>query len=76
MTEGEFKEFQKRIGWGEEFNFYYKDEEYWISQNPNRFHLTKVKGAITQTFETADQLFQNGRIMGNLLKEIYEEIDW
>jgi hypothetical protein len=76
MTKNEFEEFQERIGWGEEFNFYYKDEEYWISQNLDGYYLTKGKGSFTQGFNTIEQLFQKGTIQGKLLSEIYEEIDW
>ncbi len=76
MTQDDFKEFQERIGWGEELNFYYKNEEYWISRNLNGCHLTKVKGSITQTFVTSEELFQKGRIEGKFLTDIYEDIDW
>lgn len=76
MTKDEFKEFHERIGWGEEFNFYYKNEEYWISRNLSGCYLTKVKEPIIQTFETSEELFQKGRIEGKLLTEIYEDIDW
>ena len=76
MTKDEFKEFQERIGWGEEFNFYYQDEEYWISQNSDGCYLTKVKGLFTQEFNTKEQLFQRGTINGKRLSELYQDIDW
>ncbi|MFN7253188.1 MAG: hypothetical protein ACK4M9_20810 [Anaerobacillus sp.] len=76
MTKDEFKEFQERIGWGEEFNFYYRDAEYWISQNSDGYYLTKVKGAITQKFNTSEQLFELGTVGGKQLTEIFGEIDW
>ncbi|SDC37918.1 hypothetical protein SAMN05421663_102246 [Terribacillus halophilus] len=28
-----FDEFKKRVAMGEEFQFYYKNESYWISRN-------------------------------------------
>jgi hypothetical protein len=76
MTKDEFKEFQERVAWGEEFNFYYQNEEYWISQNPDGYYLTRVKGSLTQEFDTPELLFKNGTIEGRLLSEIYIDIEW
>ncbi|MCQ6282800.1 hypothetical protein [Bacillus sp. EB600] len=76
MTKDEFEEFQERIAWGEEFNFYYQNEEYWVSQNQDGYYLTRVKGSFTQEFKTPELLFKNGTIQGKLLSEIFMDIEW
>lgn len=76
MTLKEFIEFQEGIAIGEEYTFTYQNEEYWISQNPGVFYLTRVKGSYTQEFETSEALFKNGKIEGRLLSEIYKDIEW
>ncbi|OAH52913.1 MULTISPECIES: hypothetical protein [Bacillaceae] len=76
MTWNEFLELQERVGWGEEFSFDYKNEEYWISQNVDGYYLTRSRGSITQEFDTSKALFENGTIEGQLLSEIYTDIDW
>jgi hypothetical protein len=76
MTLNEFNELQERVAMGEEFDFYYKNEQYWISQNIDGYYLTRVKGSITQKFDTSQSLFKNGTIEGKSLSEIYMDIDW
>lgn len=76
MTLQEFIEFQEGIEIGEEYAFTYDNQEYWISQNPGAFYLTRVSGVYTQEFETAEALFENGRIEGRLLSEMYMDIAW
>ncbi|MDR0298969.1 MAG: hypothetical protein LBI13_02650 [Streptococcaceae bacterium] len=67
---------KERVGWGEEFLFRYKNNEYWISQNEFGIYLTKVdtKGNLTQNFSTADDLFRDGRVNGEKIDDIWEEI--
>lgn len=69
-----FEDIIERIGWGEEFLFYYNNEEYWISQNNSNFYLTKVKGATTQEFKNPYDLFENGIIEGKNLTDIWDDI--
>jgi len=76
MTLKEFLEFQEGIAIGEEYSFTYQNEEYWISQNPGAYYLTRVRGSYTQEFETSEELFKKGRLEGRLLSEIYKEIEW
>ncbi|MCA0993405.1 hypothetical protein [Pseudalkalibacillus hwajinpoensis] len=76
MTKYQCKEFQNGIQIGEEYNFYYGKDEYWISQNEERFYLTKVQGAVTQEFSTASQLFAEGKVDGRCISDIYEDIEW
>ncbi|MEK4535835.1 hypothetical protein NST21_10900 [Peribacillus sp. FSL K6-1552] len=40
MTLENFNEMQERVENGEEFSFDYKNEEYWISQNPDEYYHT------------------------------------
>ncbi|MGA9290080.1 MAG: hypothetical protein WBV93_17255 [Anaerobacillus sp.] len=76
MTKEQFKEFQYGIYIGEEFNFNYESDEYWISQNEKGYYLTKVNGSVTQEFNTANQLFEEGKIDGRFFSEIYKDIEW
>ncbi|MGG3806085.1 hypothetical protein [Metabacillus fastidiosus] len=76
MTLKEFIEFQEGIAIGEEYSFTYQNEEYWISQNPGKYYLTRVRGSFTQEFDSSEALFENGTIEGKLLSEIYMDIEW
>ena len=76
MTLKEFIEFQEGIANGEEYPFTYQNEEYWISQNPEGYYLTRVRGSYTQEFDTSEALFKNGAIEGRLIAEIYMDIEW
>ncbi|WP_350301287.1 hypothetical protein [Peribacillus frigoritolerans] len=76
MTLKEFIEFQEGIAIGEEYSFTYQNEEYWISQNPGAYYLTRVRGSYTQVFGASEALFKNGTIEGRLLSEIYMDIEW
>lgn len=69
-----YEDIMERVGWGEEFSFDYNGEQYWISQNDDCLYLTRVKGSITQEFKTTQELFENGRVEGKLLLEIWDDI--
>ena len=69
-----YEEIKERVGWGEEFLFYYNNEEYWISQNDSKRYLTRVRGSVTQEFQTTEELFENGRVEGKSLLEIWDDI--
>ena len=69
-----YEELKERVGWGEEFLFYYHNEEYWISQNSPERYLTRSRGSITQVFQSTEELFENGRIEGKSLLEIWDDI--
>ena len=45
---------------GEEFCLLYRNEEYWISQNPDVYYLTRVRRSYNQAFNTFEALFENG----------------
>ncbi|MGE7674627.1 hypothetical protein ACQKMV_13755 [Lysinibacillus sp. NPDC094403] len=74
MTEKEYLEFQKLISMGEELNFYYKNDEYWISHNPGRSFLSRTKNSYTQEFSGYKELFENATIEGTKISEIYPEL--
>lgn len=76
MSLNEFIELKERVSIGEEFSFNYKNDEYWISQNPDGYYLIRVKDSFTQEFDTSEALFENGKIEGRLLSEIYLDIYW
>lgn len=68
----DYQEIKERIGWGEEFLFYYKSEKYWISQSGTKHYLTRATE--TQEFLTTEDLFQNARVDGKTLIEIWDDI--
>ena len=70
----EYDELLERVGWGEEFSFFYRDEQYWISQNSEGRYLTKVNGSYTQSFKTTEELFQLGKVEGKAIIEIWDDI--
>ena len=69
-----YQEIMKRVEWGEEFSFYYKKDQYWISQNGSVRYLTRVRGSETQEFQNTQELFENGRVEGKSIFEIWEDI--
>ena len=69
-----YKDIIERVSWGEEFFFFYNGEKYWISQNESGFYLTRVKGSKTQSFQTAQELFENGLVEEKTLAEIWHTI--
>lgn len=70
----DYKEIVERVGWGEEFSFYFQGEQYWISQNVDGRYLTKVNDEYTQCFKSAEDLFANGKIEGKTIAQIWEDI--
>jgi hypothetical protein len=58
---------------GGEFNFYYHNDEYWISQNKDGFYLTKIGGE-TQSFDTIEELIKCGKIDGKSMHDVWENI--
>lgn len=70
-----YEEIIKRVNWGEEFCFYYDNEEYWISQDGLKKYLTRVSDSMTQEFQTAEELFEHGKIKGKFLKDIWNDIE-
>lgn len=77
MTHQQYLDLQKLIDIGEELNFKYKGNEYWISNTPdNKHHLTRVSDAYTQTFDNPKTLFKKGKIDGHHFGDIYHDISW
>ena len=68
-----YKKMEESIGYGEEYNFYYKEKAFWISQNANGNYLTEVGGE-TKGFKNAEDLLNNVRIEGKSIHDIWEEI--
>ncbi|MFP7476972.1 hypothetical protein [Terribacillus saccharophilus] len=71
----DFEEFTQRVAMGEEFQFYYKNESYWISRNKEGFHLTRVQDSYSQTFKTSGDLFKEGKIENKGIHELWEELE-
>lgn len=69
-----YEKIKERVDWGEEFLFCYENEDYWISQKNSKRYLTRVRGGITQEFQSTDDLFEQGRIEGKSLLEIWSDI--
>ncbi|UTR13511.1 hypothetical protein MM221_12840 [Salipaludibacillus sp. LMS25] len=68
------KELIQMVSCGMEYNFYLKDEEYWISHNESKYYLTRVKDSYSQAFATSEELFKKGRIDGASLIELWDKI--
>lgn len=58
MTEKEYLEFKNTIAMGDELNFYYKNDEYWISHNPGKSYLSRTRDSYTQEFNGYEELFK------------------
>lgn len=76
MTEKEYLEFKNLISIGEEFNFYYKNDEYWISHNPGKSYLSRTRDQYSQEFNGYEELFEKATIEGIKFSEIYPELKW
>jgi hypothetical protein len=70
-----YDELRERVAMGEEFQFYYSNQSYWISKNQNGYYLTRVSDTYTQTFLNANELFENATINDMKIHEIWDEID-
>lgn len=70
-----YNELIERVGWGEEFLFQYRGKQYWISKNDDGRYLTRVEDSYTQKFKTCDELFENGRIEGKTIFELWSYIN-
>jgi hypothetical protein len=64
------------VAGGEEFVFCYNNEEYSIHQNKDGRYLTRCRDGYTQAFKTAVDLFNESRIEGKSLLEIWDSILW
>lgn len=72
MTYDQFKE---SLSYGEEYNFFYNNHEYWISKNSKNHFLTDVEKQITQEFDSSDSLLSEGTVEGKHIKDIWDEIE-
>ncbi|MGX7150331.1 hypothetical protein [Enterococcus ureasiticus] len=70
----EYKEMANSLSYGEEYNFYYNGEEYWMSRNDDGNYLTTVSSEETQEFKTATDLLEKARIGDKTILNIWEEI--
>lgn len=71
----DYKEFKARVELGEEFQFYFQEESYWVSQNAEGYYLTRETDSDSQSFTSANDLFEKGTIEGKTLFELWEQID-
>ncbi|MDP4098778.1 hypothetical protein OIN60_18775 [Paenibacillus sp. P96] len=71
----EYNELVERFEMGEEFQLYYKGVSYWISQNEEGYYLTREEDGFTQSFESADQLFELGKIDNITILEAWPNIE-
>lgn len=69
-----YSELIQLVSCGMEYNFYLKDKEYWISHNEDGYYLSRVSDSYSQEFKTAEDLFENGRIDGKSLLELWDDI--
>lgn len=72
----DYEELKQRVSMGEEFQFYYQGESYWISRNQEGFYLTRVRDSNSQAFKTSSELFESGRIEGKTILALWNELDF
>ncbi|KAB8139466.1 hypothetical protein F9U64_00075 [Gracilibacillus oryzae] len=71
----DYEELKQRVAMGEEFQFYYRNQSFWISRNKNGYYLTRVRDSYSQSFKTSNELFVDGRIDGKSIQELWKEIE-
>ncbi|MGN8228298.1 hypothetical protein ACWGXJ_08350 [Paenibacillus sp. S33] len=71
----EYNELVERFEMGEEFQFSYKNDSYWISQNEEGYFLTRERDSFSQSFESARELFTLGKIDDKTILELWDNID-
>ncbi|MET4559660.1 hypothetical protein ABIA69_000803 [Lysinibacillus parviboronicapiens] len=76
MTEKEYLEFKNTIAMGDELNFYYKNDEYWISHNPGKSYLSRTRDSYTQEFNGYEELFEKATIDSIKISDIYPSLKW
>lgn len=74
METVKYEDLVERVGWGEEFPFQYRGDEYWISQNAEGRYLTRVADGYSQDFRTTHELFDKAQIDGKTILQIWDEI--
>ena len=74
MTEKEYLEFKNLISMGDELNFYYKNDEYWISHIQDKSFLSRTKDFYTQEFCGHKELFEHATIESKKTSEVYPEL--
>ncbi|WP_025676432.1 hypothetical protein [Paenibacillus polymyxa] len=71
----EYTELVERFEMGEEFQFYYKNDSYWISYNEEKYFLTRERDSFSQSFQSARELFVNGKIDEKTILELWDNIE-
>ena len=55
---------------GDELNFYYKNDEYWISHIQDKSFLSRTKDSYTQEFCGHKELFEHATIESKKISEV------
>ncbi|MDP1509460.1 hypothetical protein L8C07_14110 [Paenibacillus sp. CMAA1739] len=71
----EYTELVERFKMGEEFQFYYKNDSYWISHNEEKYFLTRERDSFSQSFQSVRELFVNGKIDDKTILELWDNIE-
>ena len=58
-----------------ELHFYYCNKQYSISNNKNGWYLTEFNNPVYQTCDDGETLIKYGKIEGNFLKDIWDDIE-
>jgi len=68
----DYNEFTKLVERGMEYNFVYRNEEYWISSIYNEVYcLTRCSDSYSQEFKTSGELFAKAQIEGKSIFELW-----
>lgn len=71
----DYEELRQRVAMGEEFQFYYQNQSFWISRNQEGYYLTRVRDSFSQAFKTSNELFKKARIDGKTILQLWNELD-
>ena len=66
-----YNDFMEIVAMGEEFDFIFEGEQYWISHNHDGYYLSRCSDSYTQEFKTSDDLFRNARVNGKSIIELW-----
>ncbi|ADM69347.2 hypothetical protein GMA19_01516 [Paenibacillus polymyxa E681] len=71
----EYNELVEHFEMREEFQFSYKNDSYWISENEEGYFLTRERDSFSQSFESARELLVNGKIDDKTVLELWDSIE-
>ncbi|BBB90444.1 hypothetical protein [Methylomusa anaerophila] len=69
-----YKELEHDLEMGHEVEFFHMEQKYSISNNKDGWYLTRLYDENYQSFKTAQELLEYGRINGKTLADIWNQV--